>query len=136
LKNSSGDHSYSIALRERHPQFDVFCGSEEFLLETMRIGGVGCISATGNSNPKGISHLYQNVNTPEAESLQESVNSIRATFQSRPMIPALKAVVSQAYQDPQWMQVRPPLVQLPKNEVGALVQELDGHAFSPSQVFA
>lgn len=135
LKNSSGDHSYSIALRERVPQFDVFCGSEDFLLETMRIGGVGCISATGNSNPKGIVHLYENVNTPEAESLQESVSAIRATFQSRPMIPALKAVVSRAYDDPQWTQVRPPLVELPRDEFDDLVLELKGHRFSPRRMF-
>lgn len=105
-------------------------------METMRIGGVGCISATGNSNPKRIVQLYENVNTPEAKPLQRSVSDIRATFQSRPMIPALKAIVSRAYEDPQWEQVRPPLVKLPNDEADFLVLELEGHSFSPRRIFS
>ena len=31
--------------------FDVFAGSEVFLLDNMRHGGKGCITATGNINP-------------------------------------------------------------------------------------
>jgi len=133
LKNSSGDHNYSIALRERVPEFDVFCGSEDFLLETMRIGGVGCISATGNANPNEISRLYRNVDTPEAESLQQSVSAIRAVFQKRPVIPALKAIVSQAYEDPQWTKARPPLVELSNAETESLVAELESHNYRPDE---
>lgn len=135
LKNSSGDHSYSIALRERVPQFDVFCGSEDFLLETMRIGGVGCISATGNANPKGIFHLYQNVDTPEAELLQTEISAIRGAFQKFPVIPALKAFVAQAYDDPQWTNVRPPLVELPSTDTGSLLAELDKRNHKPNDLF-
>src|SRR5881398_1755693 len=40
--------------------FDVFVGSESFLLANMRNGGVGTISATANVNPAAIHKLYQN----------------------------------------------------------------------------
>src|SRR5213594_2422109 len=40
--------------------FDVFVGSESFLLANMRNGGVGTISATANVNPAAIHELYQN----------------------------------------------------------------------------
>jgi 4-hydroxy-tetrahydrodipicolinate synthase len=38
--------------------FDVFVGSETFLLANMRSGGTGTISATANVNPAGIHELY------------------------------------------------------------------------------
>jgi 4-hydroxy-tetrahydrodipicolinate synthase len=136
LKNSSGDHNYTIALRENFPQFDVFCGSEEFLLETIKIGGVGCISATGNANVKEIIHLYQNVGTPRAEKLQILVSNIRAVIQKRPMIPALKAILSRAYEDPEWCRVRAPLVELPSADADALLEQLERHGFFADQLFA
>jgi 4-hydroxy-tetrahydrodipicolinate synthase len=40
--------------------FDVFVGSESFLLANMRNGGAGTISATANVNPAAIDALYQN----------------------------------------------------------------------------
>ncbi len=101
----------------------------------MRIGGVGCISATGNANPKGIAHLYQNVDTSEAESLQSEISAVRATFQKRPMIPALKAVVAQAYDDSQWTRVRPPLVELQKAETESLLSDLKTIGFHASELF-
>src|SRR5436190_1352165 len=39
--------------------FDVFVGSESFLLANMRNGGVGTISATANVNPVAIHKLYE-----------------------------------------------------------------------------
>jgi 4-hydroxy-tetrahydrodipicolinate synthase len=39
--------------------FDVFVGSESFLLASMRHGGAGTISATANVNPAAIDKLYQ-----------------------------------------------------------------------------
>src|SRR5580765_8536436 len=39
--------------------FDVFVGSESFLLANMRNGGAGTISATANVNPAAIHELYQ-----------------------------------------------------------------------------
>ena len=45
--------------------FDVFVGSESFLLANMRNGGVGTISATANINPAAIYELYKNWNTAD-----------------------------------------------------------------------
>jgi len=41
--------------------FDVFVGSESFLLANMRNGGAGTISATANVNPVAIHKLYAEV---------------------------------------------------------------------------
>lgn len=135
VKNSSGSHDYSISLRERCPGMDVFCGSEDYLLETMRIGGVGCISATGNANPLGIIELYRNVDAANAEKLQESISAIRAIFQARPMIPALKAVIARCYSDPQWLNVRPPLGRLTDKETQTLESDLAARGYSRGNFF-
>jgi 4-hydroxy-tetrahydrodipicolinate synthase len=51
-KDSSGDWNNTQAMLERFKDrgFDVFPGSEVFLLEGLRAGGKGCITATGNVN--------------------------------------------------------------------------------------
>ena len=56
IKDSSGDWDNTRAMLERfQPRgFDVFSGSETFLLATLRAGGAGCISATANVNPAAI----------------------------------------------------------------------------------
>lgn len=135
LKNSSGDHNYSFALRESAPSLDVFSGSEDFLLDTLKIGGVGCISATGNINARGIVELYNNFEMSKAEKLQENLSVIRAIFQKRPMIPALKATVSKNYKDPQWLAVRPPLEELPLEDGNAILEDLANNNFHADQLF-
>tara|TARA_Y100000588_G_scaffold333326_1_gene372144 strand:- start:844 stop:1767 length:924 start_codon:yes stop_codon:yes gene_type:complete len=136
LKNSSDDHNYSIALRESAPSLDVFSGSEDYLLDTLKIGGVGCISATGNVNARRIVDLYRNFEMPEAEKLQENLSVIRAIFKKRPMIPALKATVSKNYEHPQWLAVRPPLEELPLEDGDAIFEELATNNFYADQLFA
>jgi len=135
LKNSSGSHDYSISLRERCPGMDVFCGSEDYLLNTMRIGGAGCISATGNANPRGIIELYRNVDGANAEKLQDAISAIRAIFQSRPMIPALKAIVALYYDDTEWLNARAPIGSLTEKEMQTLESELAASNFSWKSIF-
>src|SRR5437764_14819256 len=61
LKDSSGDWANTEAiLKAFRGVFDVFAGSEAFLLANMRNGGKGCISATANINPAAIHGLYAN----------------------------------------------------------------------------
>ena len=58
LKDSSGDWSYSEALLAAYPAFRVLSGSETFLLDNLRHGGGGCITATGNVNARRIRAVY------------------------------------------------------------------------------
>jgi 4-hydroxy-tetrahydrodipicolinate synthase len=48
---------------DNQTSFDVFVGSESFLLANMRNGGAGTISATANANPAAIDALYQSAKT-------------------------------------------------------------------------
>ena len=114
VKDSSGDWSNTKAMLERFaPQgFDVFAGSESFLLANLRHGGQGCISATANVNPAAIHALYARWQAADADAMQTNLDAIRATFQKYPMIPALKQAIAHWSADPEWARVRPPLVEL------------------------
>ena len=124
LKDSSGDWTNTAALLERFPGFAVFPGSEVFLLEALRRGGAGCITATGNINLPGIARVYARWREPEADALQAEATALRRAMQAYPMIPALKRVIAHFHGDPGWAAVRPPLVALGPAQSAALVADL------------
>ncbi|OGA39474.1 MAG: hypothetical protein A3G26_03085 [Betaproteobacteria bacterium RIFCSPLOWO2_12_FULL_65_110] len=131
IKDSSGDWNNTKAVLGAYANsdFDVFAGSEVFLLDTMRAGGKGCITATGNVNPGPIHRVYENWQKPEADALQAGISGTRAILQKYPMISALKAIVGHWGRDPDWATVRPPLVELTAGEQRSLVAELTAAGF-------
>jgi 4-hydroxy-tetrahydrodipicolinate synthase len=124
LKDSSGDWSNTAALLARYPEFAVFPGSEVFLLDALRNGGAGCITANGNINVSGIAKLYANWRGPQADALQAEVTTVRKAMQAYPMVPALKRVVAHFHGDPGWAAVRPPLLPLDEAQSAALIGDL------------
>ncbi|WP_242392281.1 dihydrodipicolinate synthase family protein [Anaeromyxobacter oryzisoli] len=131
MKDSSGDFDNTRAMLERFAGegFDVFVGTEKLLLQNMRAGGVGCITATGNVNPAAIDRLFREWRLPSAERLQEEVDGVRAIVERFPVIPALKAVVAHHACDPAWATVRPPLVELDTAARESLLAELAARRF-------
>jgi 4-hydroxy-tetrahydrodipicolinate synthase len=132
IKDSSGDWANTSAMLERfQPQgFDVFAGSETFLLATMRGGGAGCITATGNVNPGAIAHLYHTWQQPDADAQQAALDALRATFMQFPMIPALKAAVAHFAGETRYGAVRPPLMRLSGQQNEDLLRLLRAREFS------
>jgi 4-hydroxy-tetrahydrodipicolinate synthase len=124
LKDSSGDWSNTAALLDRFPGFAVFPGSEVFLLDALRKGGAGCITASGNVNVPGIRKVYENRRGPQADALQAEVTTLRKALQAYPMVPALKRIVAHFHNDPDWAAVRPPLVPLDQAQSAALIADL------------
>src|SRR6266851_6477303 len=91
--------------------FDVFVGSESFLLAAMRNGGVGTISATANVNPAAIHKLYTEwvrsrtggnaAARADLEDQQARLNVVREVFSRKyPMIAALKQAIAIYRNDP------------------------------------
>jgi len=130
LKDSSGDWDNTAALLERFPGFAVFPGSEVFLLDALRKGGAGCITASGNVNVPGIRKVYENWRGPQADTLQAEVSALRKALQAYPMIPALKRIVAHFHKDPGWATVRPPLVALEQAQSAALIADLGRLGFT------
>ncbi|WP_198969423.1 dihydrodipicolinate synthase family protein [Xylophilus sp. ASV27] len=131
IKDSSGDWSNTEALlREFQPGgFDVFAGTETVLLPTLRGGGAGCITATGNVNPAAIVDLYRHWSDADAEDKQQALNETRAVFQKLPMIAAMKATIARFTGDAGWAAVRPPLVEIEDAQRAELAEGLDGRGF-------
>ena len=131
-KDSSGDWNNTKAMLERFKErgFDVFPGSEVFLLDGLRTGGKGCITATGNVNPGPIAEVFKNWRSTEADKLQAGITATRMIMQKVPMIPALKAVTAHFGNDPQWRTVRPPLVELTPEQEKQVITELKAAGFS------
>ncbi|MEY2620282.1 MAG: dihydrodipicolinate synthase [Pseudomonadota bacterium] len=130
-KDSSGDWAHTSATLTRFQPhgFDVFAGSENFLLATMRGGGAGCITATGNVNPSAIVHLYQTWQQSDADEQQKKLDEQRAAFARFPMIPAMKSAIALKTGRMDWIHVRPPLVELDESQRAALGQALDAALF-------
>ena len=131
VKDSSGDWTNTEAmLKQFQPQgFDVFAGSEVFLLKTLRGGGAGCITATGNVNPAPMVKLYKSWQGPEADAQQAALDTTRAAFQKYSMIPAMKAAVAKYGRKESWKTVRPPLMALSAEQEKALLTSLESIGF-------
>lgn len=132
IKDSSGNWDNTRAMLEQFQPhgFDVFSGSEAFLLATLRAGGVGCITATANVNPGAIARLAQTWQQPDADEQQAALNNVRGMFQQFTMIPALKAAIAHYAKDAAWATVRPPLVELDDAQRSALSQALGSAGFA------
>src|SRR5882757_5678153 len=152
MKDSSGDWNNTKAFLDAFAEstgpvgdspwrartgFDVFVGSESFLLANMRNGGAGTISATANVNPAAIYELYTVASAVSAdvdlEPQQARLNVVREVFSSRKfpsMIAALKQAIAIYANDPEWARVRPPLVDLTTEQAKLLAGELKAIGFA------
>jgi 4-hydroxy-tetrahydrodipicolinate synthase len=119
--------------------FDLFVGSESFLLANMRNGGAGTISATANVNPAAIHKLYAEWNTADdadnADQKQSKLDVVRDIFSDRKfpsMIAALKQAIAIYRNDAEWTRLRPPLVELTTEQAELLAAELKSIGFGMS----
>ena len=131
-KDSSGDWNNTKATLDNFAKegFDVFPGSETFLLAGMRNGGKGCISATANVNPVAIHKLYAEWKSSDADKQQQGLDRIRLIFQKYPMIPAMKRAIAHWSGHAGWAAMRPPLVELDAEQSESLIADLEQAGFS------
>ena len=150
MKDSSGDWNNTKTFLDAFAKsgFDVFVGSESFLLANMRNGGAGTISATANVNPAAIYTLYQSAKSQEPnprhqgnpkhqtskiERQQADLNVVREVFSNRKfpsMIAALKQAIAIYRNDPEWARARPPLVDLTIDQRELLAADLKTIGFA------
>ena len=102
-KDSAGDPERIERICKEFPQLAVFAGSERFLLDTLRWGGAGCISATVNVTARQTREVYDLwASGGDAEPAQAALTEARKFVEGYPLIPALKAIMG-------WRYMRPPL---------------------------
>jgi len=132
IKDSSGDFAFAAGLVQRFGAagFEVFVGTERLLLQNLRKGGAGCISATANVAPAPMATLVRTFAGDDADAQQARLDGFRALLEKGAMIPSLKEIVAHWTGDPAWRDVRPPLVELTRAQATALVAELERREFS------
>jgi 4-hydroxy-tetrahydrodipicolinate synthase len=116
IKDSSLEFENARAMLRAFPGFEVFVGTEKFLLAALREGGAGCITATANVNASAIARAFRE----RSEERQREIDAVRVAFEKLPMIAALKEVVARRTGDAGWRAVRPPLVELSPDERASL----------------
>jgi len=124
IKDSSGDWANTEAMLRRFPGFSIFPSSEGALVKSHALGGAGCITASGNLNPRGIRDLIDALGTPKADALQDKVAALRTIVSGYPLIPAVKALLAAEMGDARLATLRPPLEALPQADLAALRQRM------------
>ncbi len=124
-KDSSGQWANTAEILSRFPQLHMYVGSEQLLLDNLRAGGVGCISASANVQPMGLRQIYENWRGPNADALQASATEVRLALEKPgPLLPATKAMVGEIHGEPAWYSPRPPLMPLAEPARAALREKL------------
>jgi 4-hydroxy-tetrahydrodipicolinate synthase len=123
-KDSSGDRKRIMSLCREFPDFSVLAGTETLLLETLRSGGEGCISATVNVTSRlarRVHDAHAAAKHDEAEALQKHLAQLRGSIEAYPVIPALKQLMARLTGDKQWRNIRPPLSSLDEERTQGLL---------------
>lgn len=124
IKDSTGDWNVTKSILEAYPTLEVFPGSEGYLLDALKAGAAGCISATANVNAKALRALFDTWQSGDAAAKQERISIFRKAAQSYPMIPLLKSIVAHYRDDAGWREVRPPFMPMSEAEATAAVKAL------------
>jgi 4-hydroxy-tetrahydrodipicolinate synthase len=110
IKDSSGNWENTARLLEIDGLI-VYPGAELPVIDAIRLGGPGCISATANLNGTDIARvidLCHDGKWQDAEAAHEAVKAVRLLFQDYAPIPAQKALLAKRTGDARWNNLRPP----------------------------
>jgi 4-hydroxy-tetrahydrodipicolinate synthase len=126
IKDSSGNWENTKALLEIEGLI-VYPGAELPVIDAIRLGAPGCISATANINPADISEVIELCHDgrwEEAETKHKKVCSVRLMFQDYAPIPAQKALLAHSTGRPNWGNLRPPMQPMDKIKLDELITGL------------
>ena len=133
IKDSSGVWKNTEALLNIKDLI-VYPGAELPVIEAIKSGAPGCISATANLNSKNIGEvirLSHAGNWNEAQRLHQDVKKVRLLFQDYGPIPAQKAILAIKTKNNSWNNIRPPLQRISKEKADALALTLkNSYGFS------
>ena len=132
IKDSSGNWENTAQLLETDGLI-VYPGAELPVIEVIRLGGPGCISATANLNGTGIAQVIDLCHAgkwEEAEAAHEAVKAVRRLFQDYAPIPAQKALLAKRTGDARWNNLRPPFRGITNETRDALAASLAPYGMS------
>ncbi|WP_019016073.1 dihydrodipicolinate synthase family protein [Elioraea tepidiphila] len=130
VKDSSGDYANMKAMIDAFARdgFEVYSGSDEFLLRILRDGGAGCITAASNVNcPAGgrVVAAFRRGDDAAAEAAQAVLTATRKVCTTVPLIGGLREIVARATGNAAWRTIRPPNMPLKTEQVGPFLAAFD-----------
>lgn len=133
IKDSAGDFANMEGMIKNFPEFRVFSGSDAFLLDILRAGGAGAITACNNICAALSARIFANWQNDDSDALQQAVNDVRSIIQKYPLVAALKEIMAQSTGEAGWRRQRPPLESLSKQEAATLMERLAAVGFTPAR---
>lgn len=108
-KDSSGNWDNTQAVITAAPGIGVFPGSESFLTQGLRAGGVGCISATVNVNAPAIRAVFDGAKAGRDIAAEDAaMKAVRKAVQDAGLIGGMKALLAVQSGDVRWLNLRAP----------------------------
>ena len=136
VKDSSGEWSNTRIMLDRFPGLAIFPGSEVFLLDGLRAGAAGCITATSNVNAAGARAIFDawNAGNDDSDARQSAATAVRRAIDRHPGIPAQKFLIARYRNDPAWREVRPPMTALTDDAGRDLLDALSATEFDGARL--
>ena len=136
IKDSSGAWGNMLNITKNVPDFMVYSGTETLLLDILREGGAGCITASANVLAPECQLVYQawkNNQYDAAEQAQKKLSVLRKTLESYPFVSELKGLMAEHSSSEHWQQMLPPFSPLLASEVRELSAEIKGYGLDLNQ---
>jgi dihydrodipicolinate synthase/N-acetylneuraminate lyase len=104
----------------------VYTQHEKDIMKVIELKSAGAVSVVANLLPKQVSKAITKRSSAHATLTNDLLDFV---VDHHPKIPACKAILSLLHHNPQWLIVRPPLVQLGKDALADISKNLKKFAF-------
>ena len=127
IKDSSGDWNNMLDMVQNVPDLMVYTGTETLLLDILRKGGAGSITATANLIAPECQHVFQawkNGRSEAADQAQKYLTALRIAFESYSFVSEMKSLLAAQTNSEEWNHMLPPFAQLPDEQVEELTEQI------------
>jgi len=134
MKDSSGVLQNMVDNGKRFPGFSMITGADDHMLDLLKAGGAGCITAVSNLAADLAAEVFKAFTSGDmvkAEAAQEKLSEVRSIIFGFPLFAATKEVLAQHANDESWRRLRPPLLPLTTDQQNELAQQLAAIGFKP-----
>jgi len=129
IKDSSGEWKNMLGIVQNIPDFMVYTGTETLLLDILKKGGAGCITATANLIAPECQRVYQawkNNKQRVAEQAQMNLTDLRKTLENYPFVSELKSLFASKTNAEEWENMLPPFAPILDKQVEELTEQIKG----------
>ena len=127
IKDSSGDWNNMLGVVQNVPDLMVYTGTETLLLDILREGGAGSITASANLIVPECQHVFQawkNGRSEAADQAQKYLTALRIAFESYSFVSEMKSLLADQTNSEEWNHMLPPFAQLPAGQVEELTEQI------------